>query len=80
MSMNKNENYWNSLTVASFIFGLMNYEENVTQGDLQKVMDNSNRVQDEVINRIEQHLLKQDQKIDEILKYLKGGKVNEEDY
>lgn len=30
MGMNKNENYWNSLAVASFIFGLMNYEENVT--------------------------------------------------
>lgn len=74
MSMNQNNNYWNSLTVASFIFALMNYEENVTQGDLQKVMDNSNKVQDEVINRIEQHLLIQDQKIDEILKYLQEEK------
>lgn len=70
MSMNQNNNYWNSLAVASF----MNYEENVTQGDLQKVMDNSNKVQDEVINRIEQHLLIQDQKIDEILKYLQEEK------
>lgn len=74
MSMNQNNNYWNSLAVASFIFALMNYEENVTQGDLQKVMDNSNKVQDEVINRIEQHLLIQDQKIDEILKYLQEEK------
>lgn len=69
--MNQNSDYWNALSVASFIFGLMNYQENVSQGDLQKVMDNSNRVQDEVIDRIESHLLKQDQKIDEILHLLK---------
>lgn len=71
MGMNQNNNYWNALGVASFIFGLMNYEENVTQGDLQQIMDNSNRVQDEVINRIEEHLLKQDQKINKILEILK---------
>lgn len=69
--MNQNSDYWNALSVASFIFGLMNYQENVSQGDLQKVMDNSNRVQDEVIDRIESHLLKQDQRIDEILRLLK---------
>ena len=69
--MNQNSDYWNALSVASFIFGLMNYQENVTQGDLQEVMKNSNRIQDEVINRIEEHLIKQDQKIDEILRLLK---------
>ena len=69
--MNQNNDFWNSLALASFIFGLLNYEENIDQSDLQEVIQNSNRVQKEIIDRIEQHLILQDEKIETILQILR---------
>lgn len=55
------------LNLISLILGLLNYDENLTQGDKQQIMENSNRVQDEVVNRIDSHLIKQDKKIDYLI-------------
>ena len=58
------------LNLISLILGLLNYDENLTQGDKQQIMENSNRVQDEVVNRIDSHLIEQDKKIDYIIEEL----------
>ena len=75
--MNQYQNQFEyNLALASFILGIMNYQENLTQNDKQEIMDNSAKVQDSIINKIDAHLQIQDQKIDEILKILnklKGG-------
>lgn len=55
------------LNLISLILGLLNYDENLTQGDKQQIMENSNRVQDEVVNRIDSHLIEQDKKIDYLI-------------
>lgn len=67
--MNQNQFEYN-LALASFILGIMNYQENLTQNDKQELMDNSAKIQDQIINKIDAHLQIQDQKIDEILKRL----------
>lgn len=75
--MNQYQNQFEyNLALASFILGIMNYQENLTQNDKQEIMDNSAKIQDSIINKIDAHLQIQDQKIDEILKLLnklKGG-------
>ena len=66
------EQFQQNLNVASFILGLMNYEENLTQNDKSEILQNSQNVSDKVIESIEQHLKIQDKKIDELI-----NKVNE---
>lgn len=68
------EQFQQNLNVASFILGIMNYEENLTQSDKSEILQNSQNVSDKVIESIEQHLIIQDQKIDEILRLLKDIK------
>lgn len=68
------EQFEHNLNIASFILGIMNYEENLTQNDKSEILQNSQNVSDKVIERIEQHLKIQDKKIDEILRLLKGIK------
>ena len=66
------EQFQHNLNIASFILGLMNYEENLTQNDKSQILQNSQNVSDKVIERIEKHLENQDKKIDELI-----NKVNE---
>ncbi len=56
-----------NLALASFIMGIMNYRENLTQNDKQELMDNSSKIQDSIINKIDAHLQEQDRKINLIL-------------
>lgn len=48
----------------------MNLEENLTQGDKQDIMDNLRKESHVILNRIEEHLQVQDEKIDKILQLL----------
>ena len=51
------------ISLTSFLIGIMNLDENLTQGDLQ---DKAQLILDE----IHEHLQQQDDKIDEILRRL----------
>lgn len=72
-----NNNGWGSnreylqdvLAIASFIIGLENYGENLSQRSAQELLN----AQSEDIHN---HLKMQDEKIDRILKYLEEGKHN----
>lgn len=68
--MNRDDFGFN-LNLASFIIGLINYQENLTQSDKSEILQNSQNVSDEIIKKIDEHLQKQDKKIDEILAILK---------
>ena len=59
-----------AMTVVGFMIGLANYEENITQSDLQEITKG-------VVNDIHEHLKEQDSKMDSILRLLKEGKQNE---
>lgn len=58
------------LSIASFCIGLMNLDENITQGDMQDLQQQVNVQTDFLLQEIHQHLQSQDEKIDKILKLL----------
>lgn len=59
-----------AMTVVGFLIGLANYDENITQSDLQDMMKC-------MLKDVHEHLEEQDNKIDKILELLKEGKQNE---
>ncbi len=63
-------NMLDAMTVVGFMIGLANYEENITQSDLQEITKG-------VVNDIHEHLKEQGNKMDSILRLLKEGKQNE---
>lgn len=67
MINNGKYNLLDAMTVVGFMIGLANYDENITQSDLQDAMKN-------ILNGIHEHLEEQDNKIDDILNLLKEGK------
>lgn len=68
--MNKEQFEYN-VALASFILGIMNFQANLTQNDKSEILQNSQNVSDKVIEKIEEHLAIQDERIDEILRLLK---------
>ena len=69
--MNQNNNngigLLDVISIVSFIIGLTNYEENMSQSDVQGIMKVA-------LNDIHEHLREQDEKIDHIIELLEGGK------
>lgn len=64
---NRKSNIFDAMTVVGFLIGLANYEENITQSDLQDMMKC-------MLKNVHEHLKEQDNKIDNILELLKEGK------
>ena len=56
------------LSVASFVIALENLEENMTQSDKQDLQKDLSDKADLLLKEIHEHLERQDQKIDEILR------------
>lgn len=69
------EQFEYNVALASFIMGIMNYQENLTQNDKSEILQNSQNVSDLVIQKIDSHLQIQDQKIDQILQELETLKT-----
>lgn len=70
MMDNRKSNIFDAMTVVGFLIGLANYDENITQSDLQDMMKC-------MLKDVHEHLEEQDNKIDSILELLKEGKQNE---
>ena len=68
--MKDNQNFLDALSIASFIVGIVNYQENLTQNDKSEILQNSQNVSKTVIDEIDKHLQIQDYKIDIILSKL----------
>lgn len=68
--MKDNQNFLDALNIASFIVGIVNYQENLTQNDKSEILQNSQNVSKTVIDEIDKHLQIQDYKIDIILSKL----------
>lgn len=65
-----NEQLNNAINLVSLILGILNLQENLTQGDKQDIMDNLDNNMKEILNQINAHLELQDKKIDLILSML----------
>lgn len=61
------------ITLISFWVGLINLEENMTQGDKQDLMKKFDEQTEAVLGQIHAHLEGQDKKIDRIMTILEGG-------
>lgn len=64
---NRKSNIFDAMTVVGFLIGLANYDENITQSDLQDMMKC-------MLKNVHEHLEEQDNKIDNILELLKEDK------
>lgn len=58
------------LNVLSFLIGIMNLQENLTQGDKQELLNQFGQQTQTILTEIHSHLEKQDNKIDYILERL----------
>lgn len=59
--------FLDTISLISFMIGIMNLNENLTQGDKQELMEEFSRKADVLLNEIHGHLADQDNKIDKIL-------------
>lgn len=56
----------------SFLTGVANYDENLTQGDKQDLLHEVDEATEQAIQKVREHLAEQDNKIDRILEILKN--------
>ena len=69
--LNNNLDFLDLISIASFVIGIENLEENITQGDKQEMMEDLNKQIQKVLDEVHAHLESQDKKLDEILRRLK---------
>ena len=56
----------------SFLIGIANYQENLTQSDKQDLLHEVDEATEQAIQKVREHLAEQDKKIDRILEILKN--------
>lgn len=71
MSSLYNDNFLDTLSVMSFIIGLMNYDENLSQSDKDDMIHQMNQRMQELLERLESDLEEQNEMLREILQILK---------
>lgn len=64
--------FLDTLSLMGFFMGIMNYGENLTQGDKQELQESLSQKAELLLNEIHSHLQKQDEKIDKILEVIKN--------
>lgn len=74
MSDNRQLSFLDLLNILSFLIGLENLEENLTQGDKQDLQHDLTVTAEKLLTEIHAHLEAQDKKIDKILNRLEGKK------
>lgn len=60
------DRYDKIVETVSLVIGLMNLQENLTQGDKQDLMDNIDKKTKNLLDQIHEHLENQDKKLDKI--------------
>ena len=68
--MSNNKSLLDVLNVASFLIGVANYNENLTQTDKQELIHKLDKQTSELLSHLNAHLERQDENIDKILTML----------
>ena len=68
--MSNNNSFLDVLNVASFLIGVANYNENLTQTDKQELIHKLDKQTSELLSQLNAHLERQDKNIDKILTML----------
>lgn len=66
-----NQDFLDNLNVMSFLIGIMNYQENLTQSDKDDLIKSMSSTNEELLNRLEKDIEYQNQLLKEILDILK---------
>ena len=73
--MNRNnDSFMDALSIASFLVGIANYNENLTQNDKAEIMDKLDRQTRDILININLELAKQNEMLVEILDMLRSSK------
>ena len=70
MNNNNQLGFVDILSIMSFVIGLMNLDENLTQNDKQELQEDLSRQAHLLLDEIHNHLQSQDDKLDKILELL----------
>ena len=73
LQMNKlfNDNFIDSLSIVSFIIGLLNYEENLSQSDKDDIISRSSKDAQMILEQLEKDLDEQNEVLKEIIERIK---------
>lgn len=76
--MNNNEqlSLLDILNILSFIIGILNYNENLTQGDKQELMHEIDNKISLVLDKVQKHLEIQDKQLNIIIKRLEELEID----
>ena len=69
--MKYNEDMLNTITLVSFLIGMANYNENLTQNDKDDIMKSLNKQTNDILMQVQAELEKQNQMLTDILAELK---------
>lgn len=67
-----NDNFLDILSVLSFVIGIMNYDENLSQSDKDDMIQEFNDRAEDLLVRLEDDLEEQNKMLREILEILRG--------
>ena len=67
------EGFIDDINVASFLIGLINYQENLTQSDKDDIMNHLDQQTKDILTRVEKDLEEQNKMLRMILNKLEGG-------
>lgn len=65
-----NQDFLDALTVASFMIGIANYNENLTQSDKDDIMNGLDQQTNDILIKVQESLEKQNKMLREILRRL----------
>lgn len=68
--MSNNNSLLDVLNVVSFLIGVANYNENLTQTDKQELIHKLDKQTSELLSQLNAHLERQDENIDKLLTIL----------
>ena len=66
--MSRNNGFYDAMAMTSFLLGIANYNENISQSQLQEIAES-------IIKDVHNHLQQQDDKIDYIINLLENKGV-----
>lgn len=71
MNSYEQENFMNAIALLSFIIGIANYNENLSQSDKDDIMHRLDEKTNAMLERLEADLQKQNEMLEEILERIK---------
>ena len=74
----RNQDFLDAISIASFLIGIANYNENLTQNDKAEIMNKLDEQTKHILENLQKEIESQNEMIKEILEMLKGDDKNGE--